>query len=209
MSVDVQEIIHRLYPRASETLADPYPLYAVLREQAPVFRQADEQGTWHLTRYHDVAAALRDPRLSASRVPRLSADPSASQLIGHLEQMTDQERERIAFFLRYFRLLMLFQDPPDHARLRGLASKAFTPRTVERLRPRIERLVDDFLSPYLSTGEMDVVPALAVPLPLTAIMELLGIPLTDRVRKRLLLSLNWSTTCVIFLQHARHSRKTI
>ena len=63
------------------------------------------------------------------------------------------------------RLLMLFQDPPDHALLRGLASKAFTPRTVERLRSRIERLVDDFLSPYLSTGEMDVVPALAVPLP--------------------------------------------
>jgi len=122
----------------------------------------------------NVAAGLRDPRLSAVR--------TMNQLMDQSQPMTDQEREQTAFFLRYFRLLMLLQDPPDHTRLRALATKAFTPRIVARLRSRIVGLVDDVLTLHLSTGEMDVVTALAVPLPLIIIMEVLGIPVTDRVR---------------------------
>src|SRR5581483_9322411 len=156
---------------------DPYPLYAILHEQAPILRQTGVQSTWHLTRYQDVAAALRDPRLSARR--------STTQLRNLPTEMTGQQRERMAFFLRYFRLLMLLQDPPEHTRLRGLASKAFTPRMVESLRARVEELVDDLLAPHLEAGKMDVVAALAIPLPLTVIMEMLGIPVEDRVQFKL------------------------
>lgn len=174
MTIDVQEIIHRIYPRVGDPLLDPYPLYAILRGQAPILRETAEQGSWHLTRYQDVAVALRDPRLSARR--------TTTQLRKLPSEMTDQQRERMAFFLRYFRLLMLLQDPPDHTRLRGLASKAFTPRMVEGLRSRIEWLVDDLLAPHLVAGKMDVVTALAVPLPLIVIMEVLGIPVEDRAQ---------------------------
>jgi cytochrome P450 len=174
MTLDVQEAISVLYPRVSDPQLDPYPLYALLREQARVLQQVDEQGTWHLTGYQEVAAFLRDPRLSAHRTP--------SQLLNPPAQMTDQQRERVAFFLRYFRLLMLLQDPPEHTRLRALAAFAFTPRIVERLRSRIEQLVDELLAPHLLTGEMDVVTALAVPLPLIVIMEVLGIPTRDRTQ---------------------------
>lgn len=174
MILDVQEAISTLYPLVRDSQLNPYPLYAILREQAPILRQADEQGIWHLTRYREVAAALRDPRLSAHRTPSRLMNPPA--------QATNQQRERVAFFLRYFHLLMLLQDPPEHTRLRSLASKAFTPRMIELLRPRIEQLVDELLAPYLLTGEMDVVTALAVPLPLIVIMEMLGIPTRDRTQ---------------------------
>lgn len=176
MTFDVQEAISALYPRVRDPHIDPYPLYALLREQAPILRQQDEQGAWHLTRYQDVQAFLRDPRLSARRTTSQPMNPPTQA------QMTNLQRERLAFFLRYFRLLMLFQDPPEHTRLRSLASKAFTPRIVEPLRSRIEQLVDDLLAPHLLTGEMDVVTALAIPFPLTVIMEVLGIPLKDRAQ---------------------------
>jgi cytochrome P450 len=74
---------------------------------------------------------------------------------------------------------MLVTDPPDHTRLRGLVTRAFTPRTVERLRPSIVTLVDELLDGF-GTGEVDVVAALAFPLPVTVIGEMLGVPAADR-----------------------------
>ena len=80
--------------------------------------------------------------------------------------------------------LMMFLDPPDHTRLRGLVSQAFTPRTVDSLKPRIERLVDELLDAVVERGDgrFDVLADLAYPLPTVVICELLGVPVADRER---------------------------
>ncbi|MBX6383269.1 MAG: cytochrome P450 [Microbispora sp.] len=75
---------------------------------------------------------------------------------------------------------MLFADPPDHTRMRKVVSKAFTPRRIERLRPRIQEITDELLDPLLPRGEADLVAALALPLPIAVICELLGVPYADR-----------------------------
>src|SRR5262249_2083759 len=76
--------------------------------------------------------------------------------------------------------IMLFRDPPDHTRLRGLVNKAFTPRMVEGLRPRVQAIVDELLAPLGDGGVFDVVRDLAEPLPILVIAELLGLPSADR-----------------------------
>jgi cytochrome P450 len=77
---------------------------------------------------------------------------------------------------------LLFLDPPDHTRLRGLVSRAFTPRMVEKLRPRIQQLVDELLAPALATGHMEAISEFAYPLPAIVIAEMLGVPPQDRER---------------------------
>ena len=76
--------------------------------------------------------------------------------------------------------VLLFMDAPDHTRLRGLISKAFTPRTVEQLRPRIAELTEELLAPLREAGRFDVIGDFAFPLPVTVICELLGVPAADR-----------------------------
>jgi cytochrome P450 len=77
---------------------------------------------------------------------------------------------------------MLDRDPPDHTRLRGLVSKAFTPRVVEVLRPHIQQIVDGLLDRVESRGEMDLIEDFAYPLPVVVICEMLGVPVEDRDR---------------------------
>ncbi len=139
----------------------PYDAYERLREHEPVHRTP--LGTWHVWRYDDVVRILRDPSLSveeANAVP-LPGMLEARELAG------DRSRGRRA---------MLNLDPPDHDRLRRLVSKAFTPRTVQGLRSRIEQLVDQALDAGEARGEMDVIADLAFPLPFTVISEMLGMP---------------------------------
>ena len=76
--------------------------------------------------------------------------------------------------------VLLFMDAPDHTRLRGLISKAFTPRSVEQLRPRIAELTEELLAPLRDAGRFDVIDDFAFPLPVTVICELLGVPAEDR-----------------------------
>ena len=151
---------------------DPYPTYRALRRRDPVHRSL-LLDTWVLARHQDVSFVLRDDRFSV-------------------------ERER----WRGFQLLapaprvasMLVVDPPYHTRLRGLVSRAFTPRTVERLRPRIEAIVDEALERGAARGGMELVEELAYPLPVTVIAELLGVPAEDWPRFRA-----WSAALVASL----------
>jgi cytochrome P450 len=126
-----------------EFLADPYAHYRRLRDSDPVhFDKA--RGSWVLTRYSDVATALRDDeRLSAEQQPVATS--------------------------------MLVSDPPDHTRLRSLVAKAFTPRTVSQLTPRIHDIVNVLLDTASPRGEMDAIADFAYPLPITVIAELLGV----------------------------------
>ncbi|MEA2900998.1 MAG: pimeloyl-[acyl-carrier protein] synthase [Actinomycetota bacterium] len=151
-------------PMLPENRSDPYPTYAFIRRHDPVHHAPD--GTWVLTRYDHAAAVLRDPRFSTN--------PAR---LGEGVDMTKESPVRQAGSN-----LMMFKDPPDHTRLRGLVSQAFTPRTVDSLKPRIERLVDELLDEVVARGdgEFDVLADLAYPLPTVVICELLGVPVADR-----------------------------
>lgn len=145
---------------------DPYPLYARMRQEHPVYRSSD--GIWYLTRYTDVEAAIRDPRLSKdhARMRDWNVRRTGRHDLGRL-------RDR-------FGRSMLHADPPQHTRLRKLANKAFTARRTEGLRPRIEAIVDELLDAAVAAGPtMDLITALAYPLPLTVICELFGVPPDD------------------------------
>ena len=176
-----------LLRRDPALLADPYPLYHRLRAEAPIYRRGAGVGNWTLTRYADVAAALRDPRFSADRnyadrrAPRVArlAEPERSQFLAlqHLETSS-----------------MLTTDAPDHGRLRGLAHQAFTPRMVERLRGRIQARTDDLIDRVISAGRMDIIADLAYPLPVNVIADMVGVPAADRGRLR-----RWAAAFETFL----------
>lgn len=144
--------------------ADPYPTYAYLRALGPV--QRDENAPiWHVVGYQEVQAALRDPRLAADRTGWLL---SAEQRCVH------------AALASALPDMMVFTDPPRHTRLRGLVTRAFTPRVVAGLRERVQAVVDDLLFRAETHGACDVIADLAVPLPVLIIAELLGVPEADR-----------------------------
>ncbi|MFD7611383.1 cytochrome P450 [Streptomyces sp. NPDC059828] len=151
--------------------ADPYPYYAKLREAGPVHEVVSPYGdrVWLVVGYEEARAALADPRLSKS--------PGTVGLT-----MLDEE-------LIGPNLLVL--DPPDHTRLRRLVAREFTMRRVEELRPRVQRITDELIDTMLPAGQGDLVEALAFPLPITVICELLGVPVADRDRFRA-----WSTEVV-------------
>jgi pimeloyl-[acyl-carrier protein] synthase len=164
-------------PRDEAFQADPYPTYARLREEAPVymryFDRPDGQHIpiWALSRWDDCISVLRDPRFSAQK-------PLDMLPLGAVDQPPEEQHPLV----RAFNALLLFRDPPDHTRLRNLVNKAFTTRTVRRLRPRIEALVDELLAPGTADGGMDLIEGLAVPLPIIVIAELLGVPGEDHAR---------------------------
>lgn len=158
--------------RDPQVRADPYPFYARLRSQAPVHWDTSTGmgGGWVLTGHADVMAALRDPRMTAERMQR----PEAYDWLPEQFQAAAQQ---------VFRALphqLLFLDPPDHTRLRGLMSKAFTPRLVEAMRPRVAALAASLLGAVREAGKMEVIGDLAYPLPAIVIAEMLGVPPEDR-----------------------------
>src|SRR3954453_2939626 len=145
---------------------NPYPTYRRLLAEDPVHRTPF--GMLALSRYRDCAAILRDHRSSS--------DASNSNM--YKQFMQGRNPEEVFGALAGMRPF-LFMDPPDHTRLRALVQKAFTPKTVENLRPRIQELVDDLMAPVMDRGSMDVIEDLAYPLPVRVITEMLGVPLED------------------------------
>jgi len=138
-------------------VADPYPTYHRLRVDDPVHHSP--LGFWILTRYPDVMAMLRDPRLIKEPIAAFVA-----------------ARFGMAAPPPGLGLSMLDRDPPDHTRLRGLVSKAFTPKALESLRPHIQQIVDGLLDRVENQGGMDLIEDFAYPLPVTVISEMLGVP---------------------------------
>jgi cytochrome P450 len=149
-------------PMDPEFVADPYPMYHRLRAEDPVHHSP--LGFWVLTRYPDVLAMLRDPRLTKEPIAAFVAARFGVAVPPGLG------------------LSMLDRDPPDHTRLRGLVSKAFTPRALERLRPEIQQIVDGLLDEARDRGSMDLIEEFAYPLPVRVICEMLGVPVKDHER---------------------------
>lgn len=152
--------------------ADPYPFYDRLRNRGPVFWDADagNGGGWVVIRHSLVAAALRDPRIAAERID-MPTDFSWAP-----EPFNSAARQ----VFRAMPHQLLFLDPPDHTRLRGLVNKAFTPRLVEGMRGHITDLTIELLDDIALRGEMEVIRDLAYPLPAVVIAELFGVPVADR-----------------------------
>ena len=139
---------------------DPYPTYARLRDEAPVYRNADA-GFWALSRHADVVDAFRDnERFSSAH--GVSLDPAASGPHAH----------RTMSFLA--------MDPPMHGRMRGLVSRGFTPRRVSELEPRIRELARAHVEAALADDSFDFVGDVAGKLPMDVISELIGVPVADR-----------------------------
>ena len=155
--------------------ADPYPFYARLRAEAPVWCTTlpDKRAAWLVTRYEDVARVLKDDTFAKDK----------------LNAMDPEQRAKTPWvpgFLKPLERNMLDLDDPDHARLRALVSKAFTPRLVERLRGRIEALCEELLDAMeregRRRGRVELVADYALPLPATVIAELLGVPAEDHAK---------------------------
>ncbi len=153
---------------------DPYPVYAALRERGPVHRVRIPEGAeaWLVVGHEAARSALADPRLSKSwdyaspQFPLTSPSPGPH---------------------------MLISDPPDHARLRRLVVREFTPRRIEQLAPRVQQITDELVDAMLRVpdGRADLVEALSFPLPISVICELLGVPMLDREAFRA-----WTTTII-------------
>jgi cytochrome P450 len=149
--------------------ANPYPFYARLRAEAPVCTVTlpDRQTAYLVARYDDVLQALKDPRFVKDRHNALTPEQLRKQpwVPPMFEPLMGQ---------------MLDQDGPNHTRLRGLVHMAFTPRRVEQLAQRVQTLADELLDAVAARGQIDLIRQYALPIPVTIIADMLGIPARDR-----------------------------
>ena len=145
--------------------ANPYPVYDEMRASDPVWQS--EIGPWFITGYDECARLLRDQRLT-----RRFGDSWDQRAIIQNSVGRDWFEEQSRW--------MLWLDPPDHTRLRGLVSKAFTPRYISRLEGRVSEIVDGLVAAIRERGEVDFIEAFAFELPITIICDMLGVPTDER-----------------------------
>ena len=167
-----------------EVLANPYPLFERLRTEAPVHWDPYLHA-WVVTRYADVVTVLH--HLSANRTP--SPEQFAAMGLAELGPLAQVMVKQ-----------MLFMDAPDHTRLRGLASTAFTPARVEALRSHIQEILNNLLEPLLPAGQMDVIADLAAPLPAIVTAEMMGLPISDANQLK-----DWSADFAEVLGNFQHN----
>ena len=161
------EILHVLLG-TEEGRQNPYLLYRALRDIAPLFR-SELDGNWYASRYDDCKAILVDPRAGRGpgMVTRYGQNPALAQR-----------------FARRMKMTMIMHNPPEHTRLRGVVSRAFTPRRVERLEERIGALLEPMIDAMADAGDVDFMAELAFRLPVSVIGELVGVPESEREQFR-------------------------
>jgi cytochrome P450 len=166
-----EDILHHWGDFGPAESDDPYPLYATLRDEAPVHQVTlpDGRSAWIVSRHRDAREALLNPALfkDVERARALNPAAVAPRLPPGILGRN-----------------MLSADPPDHTRLRSLVSRAFTPTRIEALRPRIQELTDTLLDEMAGHDPADLIADFAFPLPITVICEMLGVPVEDRLRIR-------------------------
>ncbi len=159
---------------SSEFKADPFPFYAQLRSEAPVYRTMlpDKRNVWLVTRYNDVLTVLKDDRFGKDKINARTPPWLPGMFKPLLRNMLDV-------------------DVPDHTRLRGLVQKVFTARLIENLRERIQDLADKLLHQVQAEGRMDLIRDYAIPIPTTIIAEMLGVPAKDQYKFH-----RWSSSAI-------------
>ena len=165
-------------------LANPYPLYAELRESSPVLWDPYLHA-WVVTRYSDVVHVFQ--HFLAGRTPTP-------------EKLTELGLGQLSPIARVMVRQMLFLDQPAHGRVRGIAAVAFTARRVQRLRERVQEVVDGLLDDVVASGRMDVMADLANPMPSMVTAELLGVPIEDHEQLK-----DWSQTFAEMLGNFQHN----
>lgn len=176
-------------PRDPAYIRNPFPTLARLRETDPVL-WSPNIGGWVVTRYDDCKLVLTDPRFSAARMRPFFA------------HLPPERRAQVKELEWSVGLWAVFQDPPDHTRLRRLLNRGFTSRAVERMVPRIHAIVDELLDAVAARGAMEAVADFAYPLPATVIMEMLGAPREglDEIKR-------WSDDVALFVGGALVTRE--
>ena len=168
-----------------EVLANPYPLYARLRTEDPVHWDPFLHA-WVVTKYPDVIRVLH--HFSANRTPTP-------------EQLSAMNLSALNPIAKVMVRQMLFLDPPDHTRLRALASAAFTPSRVERLRSHIQEIAENLIDGIISRGRrMDLIADFAAPLPAIVTAEMLGVPVADHEKLK-----DWSADFAEMLGNFQHN----
>ncbi len=161
-----------------------HAIFAEMRAEAPIIKQPGVDGEtpiWFVTRYADVQQILLDDEHFV-RDPRLAFTPEELERVnGRLNPQIDEMMNNH----------MLNRDGEDHRRLRSIVSKAFTPKVIQGMRPRIEKIANDLLDKVMPDGRMELVSNYAFPLPITVIAEMLGIPLENQNQFR-----TWSNAFV-------------
>ena len=151
-------------PNDPAVLADPFPLYARLRDEDPA-HWSPRLKAWVLTRYEDVKRVCLD-----------TAGMSSDRLRPFFATLPGPEAQKVAELIRYLTLWMVFRDPPEHTRLRRLAAKVFNVRSIHALRPNVEALTNWLLDSLDGRGEFDFIADFAMPLPALVIIDMLGAP---------------------------------
>lgn len=146
----------------------PYPTYHDLRNLDPV--HWSQIGVWVLTRYADIKAVLTDRRFATDSLP---------QRLGNKSKYVQNNQEGFEVLKQATTKFLFFMNPPDHTRLRGLVSKAFSYAEVEKLRPQIKKTVDELLNEVVQKENIDLIADFAAPLPVIVIAKMLGIPTQD------------------------------
>jgi cytochrome P450 len=154
---------------SNEFMLDPYPLLRQLREEDPV-HWSDSIGGWILTRYDDMVVTFKD-------TGHFSNEGRLAKAVAYLPP--ERRAEFKTFEDHYRQRSLIHSDPPDHTRLRSLVTKAFNARVVEGMRPRMQEIVNEVIDAAQQAGRMDIIKDLAIPLPVTVLAEILGVPKAD------------------------------
>ena len=176
-------------PEDPAFLADPFPVYARMRDQDPV-HWSPRLKSWVLTRYDDVKQACLDADMSSDRLRPFFASLRAT------------EAQRVTDIIRYLSLWMVFRDPPDHTRLRRLVGKVFNVRSMHAMRERVSALCAWLLDRVGERREFDFIGAFAGPLPALVIMDMLGVPRDELARVK-----RMSDDMALFIGSSRTSRE--
>jgi cytochrome P450 len=178
-------------PSDPRTMADPFPVYARLREEDPV-HWSPSLRSWIVTRHADVRDLL------------LSDDLSVNRLMGFYEALSPQDAGMLREIVHYLSLWIAFRDPPDHTRVRRIMRHAFTPEAVEEMRPGIEAIADhllDRLEAHPPGAKIDLIREYALLVPAFVIMDMLGVPrdMLDDFKR-------WSDDMATFIGGARNAK---
>src|SRR5215213_4633157 len=187
MQASARDALSLINLQREEIRSNPYCFYEQLRNQDPVHWD-EELGFWVLTHYADIDSLYTDERFSR-----------AEGLMRGFQRLPETEQKIVEPVYHSFSKTVFYADPPYHTHLRGLMNHAFTPRRVERLRPTIQRIVDELLDMSQSKAHSDMIRDLAYPLPVMVIAELLGLPARDRARFK-----RWSDDLFAILGTVRH-----
>jgi len=185
--VSKNDVFSLLNLQQKEIRSNPYPFYEQLRNHDPIHWD-EELGFWVLTHYSDIDSLYTDERFSR-----------AQGLIRGFQRLAQSDRQIADPVYHSFSKTVFYADPPYHTHLRGLMNHAFTPRRVERLRPYIQKTVNELLDVAQSKANVDVIHDLAYPLPVMVIAELLGLPASDRAQFK-----KWSDDLFAILGTVRH-----